>query len=128
MFDYHLHSTVSYDGRSTPIEMAQAAVQAGIQEICFTDHLDYQQSSPREVYAYETEVYRNAYDGLVLPGLTIRHGTEISMSPWNREEVRKDIAAYPYDFVLGSVHFIDDIDIVQVNRCHFSATRKSASF
>ena len=111
MFDYHLHSTVSYDGRSTPIEMAQAAVQAGIQEICFTDHLDYQQSSPREVYAYETEVYRNAYDGLVLPGLTIRHGTEISMSPWNREEVRKDIVAYPYDFVLGSVHFIDDIDI-----------------
>lgn len=111
MFDYHMHSTVSYDGHSTPLEMAQAAVSAGLKEICFTDHLDYQQSSPREVYAYSAESYRAGYDGLQIPGLTIRHGAEIGMACWNKELVQKDISDYPYDFVIGSIHFIDDIDI-----------------
>ena len=46
MFDYHMHTTVSYDGHNTPEEMAQAAVTAGLREICFTDHLDYQLSVP----------------------------------------------------------------------------------
>ena len=111
MFDYHLHSTVSYDGHNTPLEMAQMAASAGMKEICFTDHLDYQKSSPREQYAYTTEAYRAAYDGLEIPGLTIRHGSEVSLSPWNKGEIQKDLSAYPYDFVIGSIHFIDDIDI-----------------
>lgn len=111
MFDYHLHSTVSYDGRNTPMEMIQAAVRAGLKEICFTDHLDYQRGSSREEYAYSTEDYRKAYENLGLPGLTIRCGAEIGMTCWNKAEVQKDISDYPYDFVIGSVHFIDDIDI-----------------
>ena len=40
MFDFHMHSTVSYDGHNTGAEMAQAAKQAGLREICFTDHLE----------------------------------------------------------------------------------------
>lgn len=111
MFDYHLHSTVSYDGRSTPQEIALAAVQAGLREICFTDHLDYQQSSPREVYTYSIDSYRKGYEGLNIPGLTIRHGAEVGMTSWNKAQVEQDLSEYPYDFVIGSVHFIDDIDI-----------------
>lgn len=111
MFDYHMHTTVSYDGHNTPLEMAQAAVKAGLKEICFTDHLDYQQRSAKEVYAYSPEAYRAAYDTLQIPGLTIRRGTEVGLAPWNRAEIQKDLQAYPYDFVLGSVHFIDDEDI-----------------
>ena len=111
MFDYHMHSTVSYDGHSTPEEMAQVAAAAGLKEICFTDHLDYQQSSPREPYAYPTQRYRDAYQTLEVSGLTIRHGTEVAMAPWNKAEIQRDLAEYPYDFVIGSIHFIDDIDI-----------------
>ena len=111
MFDYHIHTTVSYDGHNTPLEMAQAALRAGLKEICFTDHLDYQQSSPKEIYAYTPEAYRAGYDGLEISGLTIRHGAEIGMTCWNVDEIIQDLNAYPYDFVIGSVHFIDDIDI-----------------
>ena len=111
MFDYHIHTTVSYDGHNTPLEMAQAAVAAGLTEICFTDHMDYQQSEPKARYTYTSEVYRAGYDDLEIPGLTIRHGTEVGMTCWNVDEVEEDLKAYPYDFVLGSVHFIDDIDI-----------------
>ena len=41
MFDYHMHTTVSFDGKSTAVEMVQAAQAAGLKEICFTDHMDY---------------------------------------------------------------------------------------
>ena len=46
MFDYHMHTILSYDGHNTPMEMAQVATAAGLKEICFTDHLDYQLSAP----------------------------------------------------------------------------------
>lgn len=111
MFDYHIHTTVSYDGHAEPLEMAQQAVNIGLKEICFTDHRDYQQSTPREKTAFSLEAYRNAYDGFAFPGLTVRKGVEVGLAPWNREELNHDVESYPYDFVIGSIHFIDDEDI-----------------
>jgi len=110
MFDYHIHSKVSYDGHATPQEMAQAAADVGLKEICFTDHLDYQLCVPREKTAYKTEIYRQSHDSVELPGLMIRHGAEVGLATWNKEEAERDISAYPYDFILGSVHFIEDGD------------------
>lgn len=111
MFDYHMHTTVSYDGHNTPEEMAQAAVTAGLREICFTDHLDYQLSVPREMTSYTPEAYRKAYEHLNIPGITIRQGAEVGLTPWNKEEIIKDLQCFPYDFVLGSIHFINDEDV-----------------
>lgn len=111
MFDYHMHSTVSYDGHSTPEEMVKAAKQAGLREICFTDHLDYQLCAPRENTTYTPQCYRSAYENLDVSGITIRRGTEVGLTPWNKEDVCKDLDHFPYDFVLGSVHFIDDEDV-----------------
>lgn len=111
MFDYHMHTVVSYDGHDTPMEMAQAAAKAGLQEICFTDHLDYLISVPREKTSYTPDIYRSAYADLHVPGLSIRRGTEIGLAPWNKDEIIHDLSAYPYDFVIGSVHFINDEDV-----------------
>ena len=41
MYDYHMHSRVSFDGHDTGLSMARAAADAGLREICFTDHVDY---------------------------------------------------------------------------------------
>lgn len=41
MFDFHLHTHVSFDGRDTGRNMVHAALRAGLREICFTDHMDY---------------------------------------------------------------------------------------
>ena len=41
MFDYHMHSTVSFDGHDSSLAMAMAAKAAGLKEICFTDHIDH---------------------------------------------------------------------------------------
>ena len=111
MFDYHMHTTVSYDGHGLPQEMADAAVAAGLKEICFTDHLDYDPLGKMGVLAFDTEVYNAEYDHLEVPGLTIRRGMEFGMDMGNREQFREDLKRRPFDFVLGSIHFVDDLDV-----------------
>lgn len=111
MFDCHMHSTVSYDGHNTPAEMAAAAVAAGLREICFTDHLDYDAFQPREKTAFRAEDYTRAYENLRVPGLTVRFGAEVGLTDWNRQEVSRDLKLRHYDFVLGSIHYVDGLDI-----------------
>lgn len=111
MFDFHIHTTVSYDGHNTPEEMARTAAKAGLREICFTDHMDYELARPKAELTYTVEAYNQAHDGVTAPGLTIRHGVEIGMTPWNVEEVSQDLSLQHYDFVLGSVHHVDDLDL-----------------
>jgi len=36
MFDYHMHTTVSFDAKGSPEEMVEAAIKAGLKDICFT--------------------------------------------------------------------------------------------
>ena len=38
--DYHTHSSVSPDGSVTVSELAGAAIDRGLNEICVTDHVD----------------------------------------------------------------------------------------
>ena len=45
MYDFHIHSRVSFDGHDTGAQLAQAAVKAGLKEICFTDHRDFLRKS-----------------------------------------------------------------------------------
>lgn len=111
MFDFHMHSRVSFDGHDPGEAMAKAAFAAGLTEICFTDHLDYDPLNQMGVLAFDTAVYNAEYDELEIPGLKIRRGMEFGMTPDNREQFQKDLLRRPFDFVLGSVHFVDDLDV-----------------
>ena len=111
MFDFHIHSKVSFDGRADALDMALAAKAAGILELCFTDHLDYDPLDPDNKLAFETEVYNAAYDQLEVPGLTIRRGLEFGMLADNAAVLKQDLQRRHFDFVIGSVHFVEDLDI-----------------
>jgi histidinol-phosphatase (PHP family) len=111
MFDYHMHSTVSFDARSTAVEMAQAAVRAGLKEICFTDHIDYEVGVEKQIMVFDTDVYNAAYDGLEVPGLKIRRGLEFGLKPCNQAQLKQDLHRRHFDFVLGSIHHVDELDI-----------------
>ena len=110
MFDYHLHSNVSFDAKTPPMDIALAAKAAGLREICFTDHYDYNDDPAKAPDIFTAEDYAAAYDGLFVPELTIRRGVEFGMTPWNQQEAKKLLASYPFDFVIGSVHYVDGHD------------------
>ena len=83
MFDFHMHSVVSYDGYSTGKEMLAAAEAVGLKEICFTDHLDYDPIHPEKDMTFSTAAYHDAYDSLTHPSIKIRRGCEFGMLPDN---------------------------------------------
>ena len=111
MFDFHMHSRVSFDGHDTGDALARAALAAGLKEICFTDHLDYDPLDKMGVLAFDTAAYNAEYDHLEVPGLTIRRGMEFGMTRDNVPQFHRDLQRRPFDFVLGSIHFVDDLDV-----------------
>ena len=111
MFDFHMHSRVSFDGHDTGLQLAQAAVQAGLKEICFTDHRDFLRKEREQTMLFDPAAYSAEYDALEVPGLTIRRGVEYGLYNDNAERMRQELKQRNYDFVLGSIHFVDDIDV-----------------
>ena len=108
MYDYHMHSRVSFDARDTGLAMALAAKERGLREICFTDHIDY---TPDMDMVFDTAVYNAEYDHLQVPGLLIRRGMEFGLTPDNMDQLKIDLLRRHFDFVLGSVHLVDGVDI-----------------
>ena len=106
--DYHTHSNCSPDGYVPMWEMAQAALAAGLQELCLTDHCDLlsQDGSHREL-AYDwgpvlkqREELLSRYGGqLVLP-----MGLEFGMGHIDLEAAHAILSQPGLDFVIGSIH------------------------
>lgn len=111
MFDFHMHSRVSFDGHDSGEALARTALERGLKEICFTDHLDYDPLGQMGCMAFDTASYNAEYDHLNIPGLKIRRGMEFGMTVENQEQFRQDLLRRPFDFVLGSIHFVDDLDV-----------------
>ncbi len=111
MYDFHIHSRVSFDGHDTGIQLAAAAKNAGLTEICFTDHMDYVRGADKQDMVFDLDAYAGEYDALEVPGLTIRRGVEYGLYEDNAAQLQKDLKKRRYDFVLGSIHFVDDIDV-----------------
>ena len=112
MFDYHLHSSVSFDSKCPPADLVRTAEQVGLREICFTDHYDFNDVFKEKRDLFTIEQYRDAYSGLHSDLVTIRHGVEFGLTSWNQDELRALLDLYDFDFVIGSVHSINGYDAV----------------
>ena len=111
MFDFHMHSRVSFDGHDSGEVLARAAAAAGLKEICFTDHIDYDPLGTMPDMAFDTAAYNAEYDALEISGLKIRRGMEFGLARDNAAQFREDLKRRHFDFVLGSIHFVDDLDV-----------------
>ena len=108
MYDYHMHSRVSFDAKDSGLDMALAAAARGVKEICFTDHIDY---TPEMDMVFDTAAYNAEYEGLEVPGLLIRRGMEFGLTPDNTAQLKADLERRHFDFVLGSVHLVEGVDV-----------------
>jgi histidinol-phosphatase (PHP family) len=110
--DYHMHSQeFSCDARSSMAAMCQAAVDAGLNEIAVTDHLDGHPGDGCQGY-YSASAYfeelarcRERFGGR----LTIRAGIEVGDPHRFPGVVGPTVTAHAYDFAIGSVHWIEDV-------------------
>ena len=115
MFDFHMHSRVSFDSDAQPADMVRAAAGRGLKEICFTDHQDFVPDHPELCYHFAVEDYRAAYAQIheVDPRVRVRLGVEICTLPDDPEKFARLAAAQDYDFVICSQHFVGKEDPYQ---------------
>lgn len=106
--DYHVHTRFSADSRAEMAAMCEAAVQCGLREICFTEHVDLALWEETRAffdpaaYLAEAEQCRSHYRGR----LAIRTGIEAGEPHLVAAELQQLLAAWPFDFVLGSAHWV----------------------
>ena len=120
LFDNHNHSQFSFDGKRTTIaKSAQAAVEAGLGGICFSDHCDYyippmkadfEDLQPEHFDVKEQQSEISRIQGLIGDKVKILKGIEIGMYEECHEEIRKVLSENSFDQVLASVHYIEQTD------------------
>lgn len=125
--DYHMHLR---RGESDDVEMTDHSIEAveryvaaahaaGIDEIAITEHV-YYFTETRDFWRMPFEVERCVCD--VRPylaaigeakqrGLPVKLGVEVDYTPGREDEMRAWLGRYPWDVVLGSVHYIDGLGI-----------------
>ena len=109
--DYHTHSRISPDAAAPMADMAEAAIAAGLNELCFTDHVEpivWATTQPRGPYDWQalTEEFARA-QASAAGRITLRLGIELGDAPWNFAHTEKLLTGAPeLDFIIGSIHML----------------------
>ena len=110
--DYHLHTPLCRHATGEPADYAARAVAIGLTEIGFSDH----SPMPRDdfddwrMYAGQLDEYvaqvRQAQKDF--PNLIIRLALEVDYLPGYEDWIRGLAARHPWDYFIGSVHYVSD--------------------
>ena len=107
--DIHTHTKISPDSRAELSDMARAAIAAGLQELCVTDHCDLLGLEGEPITTFDWPAAKAQYHEAkkeVGSALNLRLGLELGSAPFDPETARSILAqgGEELDFVLGSLH------------------------
>ena len=109
-FDSHIHTSFSADSEMRAEEALARAEEQGI-GLVFTEHLDYDYpSAGKEQFIFDPEAYWTAYEPLRAAG-NLSLGVEMGMMASARKKNAAFVQRVPFDFVLGSIHFLECKDL-----------------
>lgn len=110
--DYHFHTEFSGDSETPVRAQLEKAIALGMKSLCVTDHHDYDVDSPID-FTLNLDQYINAMLSLkeeYKNRIELRIGIELGLQPHLKEYFTNLLASYPFDFVIGSTHFINRKD------------------
>ncbi|MEA5058752.1 Histidinol-phosphatase [bioreactor metagenome] len=110
LMDYHLHSEFSDDCTAPLRAQLEAAQAAGLAEVCFTDHIDFDGVGllPADLVARDAAIEALRGD---FPGITIRRGAEVGLK--DAVSASQSFAFCEkrnLDFIIASVHIVQGVD------------------
>ncbi len=131
--DYHVHTAYSDDSEYPMEDVVRDAMALGLQEICFTDHVDYgikrDWDDPRGIlyrpggpgepegmpvanvdypkYVSEIMALQEKYRGRI----GVKLGLEFGAQTHTLSQYRELFARYPFDFIILSVHQVEDQEL-----------------
>jgi histidinol-phosphatase (PHP family) len=119
--DYHMHlrepgQRVSHDVETVE-RWVETAAARGLDEIGFTEHFYYfLVARPLLTVPYQIdhchapiEPYVEAVVEAKERGLPVKLGAEVDYYPGRADELREVLAPYPWDYLIGSIHYIDGL-------------------
>src|SRR5579863_9348105 len=110
--DLHMHTPLCQHATGEPVDYARRAVELGLSEIGFSDH------SPMRRDDFDD--WRMRFDQLdeyvekvwkarkTFPQLAIRLALEVDYLPGQEEWIRELAARHPWDYFIGSVHYVSE--------------------
>ena len=117
--DQHTHCNFSTDSDATPESMIKGAIEKGLSHLCLTDHmdLDYPGTTKEEpLFEFSVPDYfetlaplKEAYRDKLSLGIGIELGLRPARNDLNAQ-MHRLLANHAFDFVLGSVHLLDNDD------------------
>ena len=110
--DYHMHTPLCRHARGEPVDYARRAVALGLTEIGFSDH----SPMPRDDFD-NWRMFDSQLDEYVakvrlaqkeFPQLSIKLALEVDYLPGHEDWIRQLAARHPWDYFIGSVHYISE--------------------
>lgn len=109
MFDTHVHTTFSTDCQMN-IERAIERAKALNTGIVITDHMDLNYPDKGK-FRFDIDEYFNQYSKYRNDQVLL--GLEMGMATDYIEENKEIEKKYDFDYIIGSVHMVDDVDVYQ---------------
>jgi DNA polymerase (family X) len=107
--DFHVHTTVSGDGRSTLEEVVLAAKERGYRVLAITDHAEGTLSGVDRATLLEQRARMSALQSEIGDSLKLLHGVELNIGPNGELDYDAEFRA-SFDWCLASVHDHFDLD------------------
>ncbi len=113
--DQHMHTARCKHADGSPEDYVHAAIAKGLPAMCFTDHAPIAKDVDTkhrmdwdELADYYAEV--RALAKRFRDRIQIGVGLEVDWMPGFEDKAKEVCEAFPWDFLLGSVHFVDSSD------------------
>jgi len=110
--DYHMHTPLCGHAIGQTHEYVEKAISIGLDEIGFSDHAPFIPHRLPGITMDPSQLpdYQKMLEDLRLrfaSQIKIKIGIEADFLPGYEEKTREQLSGYPYDYVYGSVHFIE---------------------
>lgn len=119
--DYHVHTEFSDDSVYEMEEVVKDAINLGLDELCFTDHVDYgikkdwhegnieyRSNQPLANVDYPRYFNNIKYLKEKYPQITIKQGLEFGVQKHTIKKFKQLFDTYPLDFIILSFHQVED--------------------
>lgn len=111
MIDYHIHTKASPDAEGSMQDYVKSALKKKIREIGFSDHI-----LMKNLGKYRSDLLHHQMPAYIQHFLDLKEKSEVSIKlgievdffPDKLEETRDLVRKYAFDYVIGSVHVIDN--------------------
>lgn len=118
MIDYHTHTLLCNHAIGSMPAYIQNAVDKGLKEICFLDHLTIRSKDQNSMSLDEVPIYFQAVQRLkqrYKKIIKIKIGLEIDFNPKYADVFQDVVGKYAFDVIGSSLHFLNDFDVVSSN-------------